>query len=547
MVQSVIRSLIRVLCHAILLFFAAGALASGMAHAHPHVRADVASVIVHDSDGRVGAVRHVWRFDDMFSAFATQGLDADGDGVLAREELADLAEVNVTSLSEFDFFTFAEAGGGPIAFDRPTDYWLDHDGTALTLHFTLPVIEPVSGPLVIEIYDPTYFVDFRLVEGGVTLEGAAPGCIAELQAANGAEASTDTLSESFFDQLEADSTFGQQFANTIVVRCPGDPVIVRERTPLEPAVPDALTDAPQGEPAGMFGSGKGLGAFGLIRPDGASSATTGVFGWVAAQQASFYAALSGALSAIRDGERGGWLLIALAFAYGVFHAAGPGHGKVVIASYIMATGETLRRGILISFASAMAQAVTAVALVLVIVLVFGVAGQALGFAAYWLEAASYGAIAVLGVMIVWRKGRALLARSHVHDDTCGPECGHGHMPEPQQLEGPFNWRRAIAVVLAVGLRPCTGAIVVLVFALANDILWAGVAATFAMALGTALTVALIAVFAVVARHAALRVASSGQGGGMVAVRLLEICGGFAIFLFGALLLVAMLGQRGVMP
>ena len=132
--------------------------------AHPHVWVDAVSEIVFDSSGRIAAIRHHWRFDEAFSAFAIQGLDTDGDGQYSKAELDPLAEVNVTSLSEFDFFTFMSAGDTTTQFSSPTNYWLDLDDGFLTLHFTLPVAVPFRPDVatLLEVYDPEYFVAFEI-------------------------------------------------------------------------------------------------------------------------------------------------------------------------------------------------------------------------------------------------------------------------------------------------------------------------------------------------------------------------------------------------
>src|SRR5512132_2402141 len=128
------KASIRVLLFALLILaFAAPA------RAHPHVWVTMKSELVYAPDGSVTGVRHAWTFDDMFSVFATQGIEAKKKGEFTREELAPLAEVNVTSLKEYDFFTYAKANGKKLEFtDPPADYYLDFDpkDTVLTLHLT---------------------------------------------------------------------------------------------------------------------------------------------------------------------------------------------------------------------------------------------------------------------------------------------------------------------------------------------------------------------------------------------------------------------------
>ncbi len=166
----------RILCGA-----AFSVLAPAAALAHPHVFVDAKAEIVFDDGGRITAIRNVWRFDDAYSAFASEGLDTDGDGKLTVEELMPLADINIKSLKDFDYFTFLTAGSKAIAFVQPTEYWLQSDGGLLTLYFTLPTKEPVevrSLPADLSVYDPTYYVAFTFVKDDpVMLSGTPPeGC-----------------------------------------------------------------------------------------------------------------------------------------------------------------------------------------------------------------------------------------------------------------------------------------------------------------------------------------------------------------------------------
>jgi ABC-type uncharacterized transport system substrate-binding protein len=194
--------------------------AATAAMAHPHVWVTLKSDLVLGPDGAVVAVKHAWTFDEMFSAFATQGLDKNNDGKLSREELADLAEVNVTSLEEFNYFSVAKSSGKDVGFDKPKDYWLDADkDNVLTLNFTLPLkTKAQKGDLTLDVYDPSYFVDLSYAEGeAVTLSGAPAGCAAEIKRPQSAD--TSKLSESFFNSLTASKEYGSQFANRVTLRC----------------------------------------------------------------------------------------------------------------------------------------------------------------------------------------------------------------------------------------------------------------------------------------------------------------------------------------
>ena len=192
------------------------------ADAHPHVWLTFKSEIVYGPNGALVAVRHVWTFDEMFSTFATQGLDKNNDGKLSREELAELAEVNVSSLKEFDYFTVAKAGGKPVTFEPPVDYWLEYADSQLTLHFTLPVKAGAAAPgeVALDVYDPTYFVAFNFAEKEpAKLVSAPAACKLEVQRSGASNLASQGLSESFFNGLTAGSSFGAQFANRIIVRC----------------------------------------------------------------------------------------------------------------------------------------------------------------------------------------------------------------------------------------------------------------------------------------------------------------------------------------
>lgn len=192
------------------------------AQAHPHVWILVKSDLLFAPDGKVTGLRYVWTFDDMYSAFATQGLDKNGDGQFSREELVELAEVNVTSLEEFNYFTVAKSGGDTLAFGKPTDYWLQTDkDNILALHFTLPLQKAATQKdFTVAIFDSSFFVDLSFPEGAkVELVGAPASCAADAIRPQGTDTAASKLSESFFENLSASAQFGSQFASRIVLRC----------------------------------------------------------------------------------------------------------------------------------------------------------------------------------------------------------------------------------------------------------------------------------------------------------------------------------------
>lgn len=206
---------------ALLSVLAAIFLGAPAAEAHPHVWIISVSELIYAPDGSITGVRHAWTFDDMFSAYAVQGLDSKTKGVFTREELAPLAQTNVESLKEYAYFTFAKADGRKEKFEEPIDYYLEYKDTVLTLHFTLPLKRAVKPKeLVLDVYDPSYFIDFKMAETDpVKLVGAPAGCQMKLQRPNDGTAAAQKLNEQNFLSGE-NANFGMMFANKILVSCP---------------------------------------------------------------------------------------------------------------------------------------------------------------------------------------------------------------------------------------------------------------------------------------------------------------------------------------
>ena len=196
------------------------------AFAHPHVWVTMKEELVYAPDGALIAVRHAWTFDETFSAFATQGLNAKTKGRFTRKELQPLAQTNIESLKEYRYFTYARIEGRKQkdAFGEPVDYWLDYDPekTELTLHLTMPLRTPiVARQLVIEVYDPEFFVDFGLAEGNpAKLVGAPAHCsVATEKPHDPSFQSTPQLNQ-LFTTSETNVGMGMSFANKISVQCP---------------------------------------------------------------------------------------------------------------------------------------------------------------------------------------------------------------------------------------------------------------------------------------------------------------------------------------
>ncbi len=335
-----------------------------------------------------------------------------------------------------------------------------------------------------------------------------------------------------------------------------------------------------------------------IRPEGFFAT---VLMWIQQQQQDFYRLMTTELKGMREDGSHIFMLTGLSFAYGVFHAAGPGHGKAVISSYMVANEIAARRGIVLAFASAFMQALTAIAVIALLSVALRGVGIKMADATKWLEIASFAGVTALGAWLLWRKifggghhhhgpshghdhahiavaaaprilehahahGHAQLQPAHAHaghhHDHHGhhghahqgagnpghgepghvhdSSCGHLHAPDPKMLSRTdFSLRDAWTAILAVGLRPCSGALIVLTFAFINGLWLAGIASTFAMALGTGLTVATLAAMAVWAKDAAIRVGGAAERGAAVQ-RAIEIGGAAMVFLFGATLLAAAL-------
>ncbi|WP_214471977.1 nickel/cobalt transporter [Mesorhizobium sp. dw_380] len=356
--------------------------------------------------------------------------------------------------------------------------------------------------------------------------------------------------------------------------------------------------------------------------------TTGPFAhilmWINLRQQEFYRALATAMKAMRQDNSKLWVLIGLSFAYGIFHAAGPGHGKAVISSYMVANEVALRRGILLSFVSALLQGLTAVAVMAVAYFVLRGTAVSMTDAAWFMEIMSFVFVTLFGAWLLWRKvGPSVLrlfgkgpayslsaahagysrgghaghshaghshaahshsahahshalqvhddhdhvhdhshdhhhdhgardhdhhhdhgAHSHAHHDHAAGEvcetCGHSHAPDPALLSGDrFDWRTAWTAVAAVGIRPCSGALIVLSFALLNGLWLGGLLSVLAMSIGTAITVSALATLAVTAKNWAVYFAGDGRMGNRIH-SIVEIGGAAFVFLFGLLLLSASL-------
>jgi ABC-type nickel/cobalt efflux system permease component RcnA len=285
----------------------------------------------------------------------------------------------------------------------------------------------------------------------------------------------------------------------------------------------------------------------------AAGAGSGLAGLVLAWQAKFHQQLQSAVSALKTDHSAFWGLALASFAYGVFHAAGPGHGKAVLASYMIANETALGRGLLLAALAAALQGVVAIAIVGIAALILNTTAKHMSDAAAIIETLSYGAILALGARLVWTKGRAFLsalrtptldpAGRYVCEDVDDPfhvhgaDCGHMHAPDPSALvDDRFSWGNAVATVIAAGARPCSGAILILVFALSKGLFLVGVSSALLISAGTAITTGALAAFAVFAKDAALKLTRNGSRRSLLAVRGAEFAAALLVFALGAFLL-----------
>jgi nickel/cobalt transporter (NicO) family protein len=286
--------------------------------------------------------------------------------------------------------------------------------------------------------------------------------------------------------------------------------------------------------------------------------------WARDKQQVFSGTMRTALNKLKtDGSStAAWTLLSFGLAYGIFHAAGPGHGKVVISSWLLATENDLKRGLLVAFLSSMFQALAAILLVSGLFLVVASVGSVVRDVVSYMEQASYAMICALGLYLIymatrgWFKNRIVIAQTastpfnfeivtphidhgHVHD----AHCGHNHAPEPKDLRGDWSFQKALSLSFAIGIRPCTGAIAVLLAANTIGLYWAGIASTLAMGFGVFLTVSVIAAITVYGKDFALKFAAHDNQRLGTIVNLLRLGGGIVVAFMGAILFLGSLGTN----
>ncbi|MGG4605206.1 nickel/cobalt transporter [Paenalcaligenes sp. Me131] len=273
------------------------------------------------------------------------------------------------------------------------------------------------------------------------------------------------------------------------------------------------------------------------------------FLWVLKTQAQLHRQLATTLRVVsKGGWSAAWPLIGISLLYGVFHAAGPGHGKAVITTYLGTSRTLLRRGIMLSIASSLMQGVVAILLVELLARLLGYSLRHTQQAATQLENISFAFVIALGAILAlrsahklyqyWKRpkptSKGLFTTGRKMQAYCA-ECGGAHQLNQAHLSQPLTWRTAIPIIMAIGLRPCTGAILVLLGAYSMDLRWVGIAAVLAMSIGTAFTVSLLATITVSFKQLALRLFQRQSGAmsqHLFYFDLLGLLGGIVILLLG---------------
>jgi ABC-type nickel/cobalt efflux system permease component RcnA len=500
--------------------------------------------------------------------------------------MQELADENLKGLAEYKFYTSAGEGDDTLPMASMDDGKFVFKDNRSTFTFGIEPQAPyrIKGKFELAVADPEYYVAITFADlSDVELVNAPAGCqlgsepprelSPEVQARLG-DLSADVLT--LPPDLEA-AVRGSQGA--IVIDCSAATAVA----PPAATALDAVTQVAEARPATPFG--------GPPQEPGFKISRTGPLGFLVVWQEQFYKSLTAELGLLKHDWTAFRVLGGLSFLYGIFHAAGPGHGKVVIGSYMLANERQMRRGIVLSFGSGLLQAVVAVAVVGVAAAVWQVSTSAMDLAVIWIERGAYALMVLLGLWLVARKlfgwghkheapdlkavaharlhegeGRhALLAErgpafqfrtatataggydaygrapgdahyGHDHGDDEHDHAHHHHVVTADQTGG--DWREQLGVVLSSGLRPCSGALLVLVFAWSQGVFLAGVVSAFLMGLGTAITVSVLAVVAVSAKGLARRYLDANGQLGSKLVGVAELVGALVVLAFGLAMLAA---------
>ena len=274
-------------------------------------------------------------------------------------------------------------------------------------------------------------------------------------------------------------------------------------------------------------------------------------------QRELHQELAGLLRQVKENPmQSGMTLAGFSLVYGVIHAIGPGHGKIVITTYLATHPSRLKSSLKLTFASAIVQGLVAILLVSVVLGVLQLSSRQLHQSSFWMERGSFILVMLLGLLLCWRALKrvwqtikslrpapAMRIRrlsplgneAHIHDEHCG--CGHQHVPSDQQLQAGGDLRTQVAIVLAMGLRPCSGAIMVLLFAKVIGVYGWGVISAITMAVGTSLTVSLIGVLVFYSRALAVKLSATRTPAAWQRITwsLLALTGGIVLLVAGMLL------------
>lgn len=264
--------------------------------------------------------------------------------------------------------------------------------------------------------------------------------------------------------------------------------------------------------------------------------------WVWTKQRELHRRLTQELRRFSETDSSGWLLVLVSFLYGIFHAAGPGHGKAVLTTYLLTQDQQLRRGIAMATAAALLQGLTAILLVYGLIMVAGWVPREAQTAVDWTTRMGFALLMLIGIylLVLGFKSTYNALRNNYSEQS---SCGNDHTPSARQINETRSLRGAIGIVLAIGMRPCSGAVLMLIFAHVMKLAWAGVAAVIAMSIGTAITVSTLALLAIHARRWATALTEHrsplwGVAGGSIA-----LLGGGLVFAIGLSLLISSFGNK----
>ncbi|WP_179221584.1 DUF1007 family protein [Inquilinus limosus] len=487
-----------------------------VAAAHPHAWIDLRSAFLLQEDGRIAAVEEQWLFDDFYTSAVFESESPDDRPT--PEAVTALARTNLRNLEPYDYFTRIRANGQAVPLGTVTDFESTLRNGRIWLRFVVPLAEPIdprAKAVTLKIFDPTYYIDMRYVaDDPVALRGvAAEGCGARV--------------------VPADPP-AQAVAMAAVAPRPTTRWARSSSRPCRSPADDLAAGLAV---SGARRRGPGLLALAAIRA-GLPPALTA--------QDELHRRLAAALRAVQADGATVWGLVALSFAHGVFHAVGPGHGKAVISTYLATQRGRPGDALLLAALSSLTQGVAAILMVELAIGLFGLPFRQAEATGNRLEAVGFALVAVMGAYLALSHGRRLwrVRRGMAAYGACGHD--HGWTSHPaEDAAGSTSLRRLLGVVASVGIRPCSGAVLVLVLARALQLRWTGIAAVLAMSAGTAVTVYALALLSRHARGASLRLMASLSNGSARQAAIADavgLLGGLILLALGLLLMQAVLSM-----